>query len=174
MRKTAYGISIETLTAEMAEQVRLWRNLPFVRKQMEYKEFISPEMQQAWFASVQNEQYAYFLIYVGKIPAGLIHLAAINKETRTAEAGLFIGEEAFYGTGVALGASLMLLDFAFYELNLKAVYAKVKDGNLPAENYNALLGFEKIEPVNEQFNRWRLLKSIYTQNKTRLEMLIAY
>lgn len=174
MRKSAYGISIEPLTLQMAEQVRVWRNLPFVKNQMEFREYISPEMQQAWFASVQNDQYAYFLIYVGTLPAGLIHLASINKQNRSAEAGLFIGEEAFYGTGVALGASLLLLDYAFYELNLKAVYAKVKDGNLQAENYNALLGFEKIEPVNKQFNRWRLLKSIYTQNKARLEMLIAY
>ncbi len=41
-----YGISLESLTAETAEWVRRWRNHPRIRQQMEYREIISPRMQE--------------------------------------------------------------------------------------------------------------------------------
>lgn len=174
MRHEAYGVALEPLTAETAERVRQWRNHPRIRQQMEYREIISPEMQQRWLASVQNGPYAYFLIRVGEEPVGMIHLSHIDTETHTAEAGLFIGEERFSGTGIALGASLLLLDYAFNELGLHAVTAKVKQENRTAEKYNALLGFADPQPCSPGFNRWVLKKEVFMLQKPLLQRLVAF
>lgn len=173
MRREGYGISLESLTAETAEWVRRWRNHPRIRQQMEYREIISPEMQERWLASIQNEQYAYFLIRVGEEPVGMIHLSHIDLENHSAEAGLFIGEERFSGTGIALGASLLLLEYAFNDLRLHTVSAKVKNENQTAEKYNALLGFSNPEPCSPGFNRWLLEKEIFWVRRSALIRLVA-
>lgn len=173
MKLEGYGVSLESLTPETAERVRCWRNHPRIREQMEYRETITPEMQARWLLSVQNERYAYFLIRVGEEPVGMIHLSHIDREERTAEAGLFIGEERFSGTGIALGASLLLLDYAFGTLGLHTVSAKVKNENQTAEKYNALLGFADPQPCSPGFNRWMLDGETFRRRKPLLLDLVA-
>ena len=59
-----------------------------------------------------------------------------------AYAGLFIGNEEFEGTGIAFKASLALLEYAFEELKLETIFAKVHKENIVAIAYNKNLGFE--------------------------------
>lgn len=172
MMHTGYGVTIESLTPETAELVRQWRNSPAIREQMEYREWISAEMQQKWLLSIQNGPSAYFLIREAGHPVGMIHLADIDRENRRAEAGLFIGDPCFFGTGIALGASLLLLDYAFGELGIRQVFAKVKAGNETAEKYNAVLGFEKFEEYDTGFNRWVLDAEKFARTKPRLIRLV--
>jgi UDP-4-amino-4,6-dideoxy-N-acetyl-beta-L-altrosamine N-acetyltransferase len=168
-----WGIRLEPLNSETAEQVRVWRNSPEVSSRMEYRDFISAEMQQKWFESVQNSRYAYFVIYSADAPVGMIHLAQINPEEKTAESGLFIGNPPFIGTGVALAASLLLLDYAFDTLGLEKIRAKVKQGNIQAEQYNGLLGFEKTTETGTGFLIWELTRQTYTIKRPELARLLA-
>lgn len=173
MRLEGYGVCLESLTPETAEWVRRWRNHPRIREQMEYRETITPGMQTRWLASVQNERYAYFLIRAGGEPVGMIHLSHIDADARTAEAGLFIGEERFSGTGIALSASLLVLEYAFGKLSLLTVSAKVKNENRTAEKYNALLGFSDPQPCSPGFNRWTLDEETFRRRKPGLVNLVA-
>lgn len=172
MIRSGYGVSLEPLTSETAEQVRLWRNDPQIRAQMEFRETISPEMQQRWFDSVQNDRFAYFLIRAQGEPLGLIHLADIDPVAHTAEAGLFVGEKRFSGTGIALGASLLLLEYAFDERHLERVFAKVKTGNEAAETYNRLLGFVPFPGPATDFFRLVLEKETFLLRKKHLQALL--
>jgi RimJ/RimL family protein N-acetyltransferase len=172
MKLNGYGVELEPLSEETVDLVRIWRNTPYVLQQMEYQEIITPEMQLVWFRSIDDGRFEYFIVKNNGKPFGLIHLADIDKENRTADAGLFIGEQNFAGTGLVLGASILLLEHAFYELGLKTVTAKVREGNIQAEKYNSLLGFKKTKKYNDRFNRWELDQETFLRLRNRLVDLI--
>lgn len=171
---SGHGLRLESLSKETAELLRQWRNSPRILAQMEYQGIITPDMQEKWFASIQNERFDYFIIYLESQPIGMIHLSHTDRMLKEAEAGLFIGEEPFSGTGVALGASILLLDYAFGKLQLERIFAKVKSGNVAAEKYNALLGFEKWEELPSGFNKWMLKRSKYQFVRDALVRLLQH
>lgn len=168
-----FGLELESLREETAELLRTWRNNPRILQQMEYRDVISEAQQQDWFRKIHKDNtYEYFIIYSGLVPIGMIHLSHIDVLEKTAEAGLFIGDDRFSGTGVALGASILLLDYAFERLGLQEVRAKVKDGNTEAETYNSLLGFVMKEQLRTGFNWWKLSVDVYEKKKKLLQALI--
>lgn len=81
---------------------------------------------------------------------------------------MFIGELNYVGTGVALAASALLLQFAFETLNLACLYAKVKNENAIAINYNAFLGFEFDCILNQSFNQYKISNSSYSKQRHKL------
>ncbi len=139
MKLEQFGLVLEGLRESELERLRQWRNNAAIRQHMEYQEEISPAMQHAWFERVQTTAYYYFIIRTDSQPIGLIHLAQVDD--RSAEAGLFIGEADYWGTSVPARASLCILHFAFEELRLQVVQAKVKRDNWEARRYNQSLGF---------------------------------
>lgn len=161
-----FGIYLEPLSEANLELVRQWRNSVAIAQYMEYQKQISSEAQIAWFRSLQLAYY--FVIYAANSPCGLIDLKHINLETKSAEAGLFIGDARFLGTGIALGASILVLDFAFDELHLETINAKMHQDNLEAKQYNQLLGFQRVENLNDRFEFWELTRSVYLKNRPRL------
>ena len=97
----------------------------------------------------------------GAVTSGMIHLGDLNKSLRTAESGMFIAEKDYRGTGLAFSASLLLLEFAFKELGLKELFAKVKNDNIQAQDYNKLLGFQEKRKLTNDFSQWSLEKDNY-------------
>ena len=127
--------------------IRGWRNDPKIQQHMFFQATITPEMQQRWYDSVNNEQNYYFLIYVGQEPCGLISISSIDFDTRNAFAGLFIYDDKYIGTDVPVRASLSILDVFFMFTNLESIYAKVRDSNLVAHLYNTSLGFKRTKKI---------------------------
>jgi RimJ/RimL family protein N-acetyltransferase len=167
-----YGIILKRLEAHEIELVRTWRNSASIAEQMEYRKFITEEEQLLWFNNIKDSKTAYYyVIYVNEKSIGLVHLNQINFEEKTAHAGLFIGNIDYIGTGVVLGASLLILQLAFFDLNLKTIYAKVRNVNTPAIDYNKILGFQLETKHNAQFNMYALSKERYLHNKSYLEQL---
>lgn len=168
-----YGITLKRLEPGEIELVRTWRNSAAIAEQMEYREYINVEKQRLWFDQIMESKTAYyFIIIINDKPIGLIHLNRIDFELGSAHAGLFIGEQNYIGTGVVLGASLLLLHFAFYELKINRIYAKVKKANTAAIEYNQLLGFERIFKHNDEFDMFELSKSRYKEKQSFLEKLV--
>lgn len=152
-----YDIRLETLNSETAELVRVWRNDPEISRFMDFKDHISAEQQKLWLKKIQSDKTAYyFLIRKDNIPIGLIHLDSIDKTQKTANVGLFLGNKDFQGTGVVFAGSIVLLDFAFEELGLAKVFAKVNNGNVQAIGYNSFLGFTVFKALNNNFTQWKL------------------
>lgn len=173
-QENKYGISLKRLQHKEIELVRTWRNSNAIAAQMEYKAHISATQQEAWFLEINKSLSAYyFMIYVVDKPIGLIHLNQINRDEKTAHAGLFIGDASYLGTGVVLGASLLLLQFAFEQNDLNSVYAKVNKANTAAINYNQLLGFQKLHEINAQFELFELQKERFAAKKNQLEQLAS-
>lgn len=166
-----FGIELRLLSEETLELVRGWRNDEQTSRFMQFREHISPADQLKWFKSIENAYY--FVIFSGAVPVGLIDLKKIDEKNKTAEAGLLIGNADFVGTGIALGASVLLLDFAFGELNLQTVTATINTLNSEAQQYNQLLGFVKIHALDEQFDRWELQQLEYVQQRKKLVGLLS-
>lgn len=167
-----FGLTLKLVDETTAEQVRLWRNEPSIAQFMEYKENITPEMQQIWLKNIQNSSDLFYVISQDKNLIGTIHLSQINSIQKTAEAGIFIGNKEFSGTGITLGASLLLLDLAFETLNLQRVFAKINIENKAAEQYNEILGFEKVKVLTNAFNLWAIEKRKYLGKRDGLRKLV--
>jgi UDP-4-amino-4,6-dideoxy-N-acetyl-beta-L-altrosamine N-acetyltransferase len=166
------GITLKSITQEDIEQVRLWRNAPEIAGNMEYTSYINEQQQLAWFEQLKLKTNChFFIINVLDKRIGLAHLSEINLIEKSAQVGLFIGELNFVGTGVALAASTCLLHFAFDKLALDVLYAKVKNENKIAINYNAFLGFEIDQKINDYFNQYKITAQTYHEHKDRITQL---
>lgn len=166
-----FGIELEPLSEKTLELVRQWRNDECTSRFMEFRNQISEEDQKNWFSSIKDAHY--FVIKSGPAAVGLIDLKKIDLENKTAESGLLIGNKDFVGTGIALGASILLLDFAFAALHLNTVTAKISKLNTEAEKYNQLLGFVRKNEINEQFYCWELSKEVYLGRKNDLLQVLG-
>lgn len=142
-------IQLAPLTEDDLELVRTWRNRDTIRSVMEYSDIISPEAQRIWFNKLDKATNAYFIIVYEGEKIGLTHLKDVHQDG--AEAGLFIADDRYLGTGVAYLASFALLAYAFEQLKLKCVTAKVNRLNEIALNYNRTLGFEVCDQAGESF-----------------------
>ncbi len=163
-------IVLKPLALADIELVRVWRNSPAILANMEYQLEISAAQQLKWFESLQNETCYYFIIWVNNVKVGLVHL---NKfENDTAHVGLFIGNPNFVGTGVSVGASVLILSFAFEELKLIKLFAKVKASNQIAINYNESLGFEFSNTLNDTFSQFIITQQKYFQKADYLKKLV--
>jgi len=57
-----YDITLVRLTYDQLELVRNWRNDPKISQYMEFRDYITPEMQIKWFNKVNNRNNYYFVI----------------------------------------------------------------------------------------------------------------
>ena len=163
-----FGVVLESLTPETAELVRIWRNNSDINQFMDYRKQITVNEQKRWFEKIQNTNSNYFLIRKNELPIGMIHIEKIDLNKQSAHVGLFIGDVNYHGTGVALSASLCLLEYAFGSLSLHSVVAKVKNDNTLAIEYNQFLGFESHEKFNDEFSYWILTRKRFELKKDAL------
>lgn len=168
-----YSIQLLPLDMESAMLVRKWRNKEEVKVYMDFKGHITEEMQKKWFEEINAKGDYYFIIEKDKTKIGLIHLNRFNSKRTSAYAGLFIGKSRFIGTGVSLAASILLLDFAFCDLNLLSVFAKVHSKNKSALKYNENLGFKKYAKESEGFLKLSLQKNTYREKRKILIPLLS-
>lgn len=145
MELTKYGITLRRLTEDKIEMVRQWRNDPKIQQYMEFRDYITPEMQAAWFKRINNDNNYYFIIvYEGK-EVGLINIKDIDYDQKTGEPGIFIYDDDCLDSDVALRASLCMGDFIWDVLNLESLYIHVLRDNTRAIKYNLLRGYKLAE-----------------------------
>lgn len=126
-----------------------WRNLPHVVENMEYKELIMWNEHFRWFYRIQQEGYHYFIIETNDgTPIGTIYLSGIDEQNNTTS-GLYIGDQRYLGTGITLEASKLIINYAFDELKVNAIIAKVNSENQKIIAYNEQLGFQRDIHANE-------------------------
>jgi len=153
MKLTKYGITLNRLREEDIELVRQWRNSPKISQFMEYREYITPEMQQEWFRSVDNFDNFFFVIEYQDKKIGLINSSHIEWDTVSSEGGIFLWDEQYYETFVPVWASLCLLETTYFVLGAGRSYIKTLKDNERAKKLNTHLGYELQtgqEDVNNQ------------------------
>lgn len=132
---------------------------------MEYREEITPEMQERWFQRISNKNNHFFILeYCGKC-VGLINIRDVDENRTRGESGIFIWDDDVLRSGVAVKAGLTMYDFAFNDLNLDYLVAHIFITNLASIKYHAKFGFKLTEtekPSNTSVNQlYRLTKADY-------------
>lgn len=159
-----FGVELVRITEKHIELVRQKRNTPSIRDFMEYREYITEDMQQKWFHSLSFTDDFYFVIKSNKEQVGLIHTSSIDWDKKEGHSGLFVWNEKLLGTHIPVLASLNMVDFFFCFTHLDRIYAKVMASNEVAVRYNEKLGF-KLLPGQEgkAFQQYVLEKSDYRE-----------
>ncbi len=157
-----YGVKLIKLQQEHIELLRTWRNAEKISRFMEFRDHITPKMQQRWFEGLSNEADFYFMIeYRGSL-VGMIHASGIDWKQGRGDAGLFIYEDRYLSTYTPVLASLCMVDLFFGVFTLERLYAKVMRNNPVAEAYNSNLGFKPIPTQEEHdFQMFELTRENY-------------
>jgi UDP-4-amino-4,6-dideoxy-N-acetyl-beta-L-altrosamine N-acetyltransferase len=144
-----YGVTLRRITEADIELLRNWRNQQSVKIYMDYREYITPEMQKKWFASVNNKYNYYFIIEFEGKKVGLINAKNFSYENGFGEGGIFISDEEYINSFAAVFSTLCLLNFVFYKVKLCTVsHARILKDNDRAIHYNMLIGY-KLSPGQE-------------------------
>jgi RimJ/RimL family protein N-acetyltransferase len=136
-----YGIKLTRIKKKDIELIRRKRNSSDINKLMHYREFVSPEMQIAWFNSINNIYNTYFIIHYENKKIGLINGKNSNFKRRQSEGGMFIWDKKYWGTVIPALCSVMMSDFTFFVNDFKRNYIKILRSNQNAINYNKQLGY---------------------------------
>ena len=104
-----------------------------------FSRLVSIESEKAWLEKATSEKYNFAIInkendtFLGNI--SLMHVHDVN---RTAELGIFIGDENYHSLGYGSEAIMLLLDYGFNYVNLNNIMLRVF-----AFNKRAIKAYEK-------------------------------
>lgn len=170
---SGYGITLRRLTHDKIELVRRWRNDPKIQQFMEYREEITPEMQEKWFQRIDNDNNLYFLIVIDNKEVGLINIRDIDYKTKQGEPGIFIWDDEYLNSTVSFQASLCLGDVCFENLGLKKLVIHVLKDNKRAIQYNKFLGYKLSSDQENIYNQeYTLVYADYLKQRNILIKLI--
>ena len=169
MKITKYGVTLVRLTEDKIELVRNWRNDPKIAQYMEFKEYITPEMQLEWFNKINNDNNYFFLIEYEEKEIGLINVRDINSIEKVGEGGIFIFDDNCLNSDISFRASLCLNDFGFETLLLKKMKAHILRNNKRAIQFNKLMGYKLAENQDGNLNQlYYLIEEEYNIKKERI------
>ena len=165
-----YGVTLRRLTHDKIEMLRQWRNDPKIQQHMFYREYITPEMQERWFANLDAHTNFYFIVeYDGK-EIGLINVKNVDYEKRNGESGVFIYEDKYLNTDVAYRAHLVMFEYMYEVLKLDYTYSHMLVDNPRAVRFAQFLGGEIVEE-KESTAYCELYADKYLNDKNRLRFI---
>lgn len=147
---TRFGITLDRLELKDVEKVREWRNSPWVRPYMRYRDSIDPDQQIKWFEGLDAKCDWYFKARNEHKSFALFHIKGINWKTKSGEAGGFVGDASFIGRAEPAQATLALMDFGFRILQLACLQARYKSTLTRLVRFNQQLGYE-VDGEEEDF-----------------------
>lgn len=121
-----------------------WINDEKNNKYLHYDLPLNEDKTLEWFMSIKNRtDRVDFTITFNDQPVGLIGLLNIDRKNRKAEFYICIGEEEYKGKGIGYSASKLLINYAYYELNLNKIYLYTEINNIQAQRLFEKIGFKK-------------------------------
>ncbi len=155
------NLFLERLQEKDIELIRKWRNAPEISQFMEYRDFITPEMQKKWFRSVNNNNNIYLVANYKGREIGLGNVKNIDWDRRTMEAGLFIWDKEVQNSPIPLLGFMFLADIGILRLNLTG-HCHILKSNKRAQRFNKQIGFELCEgQENVENQKYRLTRESY-------------
>jgi len=165
-----YGVTLKRITEADTELLRYWRNQQSVKMYMDYREYITPEMQKKWFASINNKYNYYFIIEFEGKKVGLINAKNFSYEDGFGEGGIFIWDQDYINSFAAVFSTLCILNFVFFKVKLcKLSRARILRDNERAIHYNQLIGYKLLPGQENVVNQlYELTLDDYIKNATKL------
>lgn len=171
MKLMRYGITLRRITIDDIEMVRKARNA--VRQYMDYKEYITPEMQLKWFKSIDNPNNFYYIVEYQDESIGLINeknaSTTIGKIPKDSEGGIFIFNPKNYNSHIMVLASFILIEKGFYLFGDKHSIIHVMKDNQKAINYNRGIGYVLCEgQENYEKQKYILTRENFEKKTSKL------
>lgn len=157
-----YDVALEKLTEDKIELVRMWRNDYKISKFMEFNDYITPDMQAAWFHKIDNDNNYYFIIKYKGSELGLINIKDYDHTTKIGESGIFIYEDKYLNSDIAYRANLVMFDYIFGVIGADMIKAHIKEENSRAARLCLFIGFRQSSQT-----QYTLKKEEYYQNTNR-------
>jgi len=155
-------VKLIRLGKEDIELVRTWRNAPEIQARMEYREYITAEMQAAWFNKIDNVNNFYFLVSIQDKYIGLINAADIDWDENIA------GNCGILESAKTTEASLLFTDTGFCS-GLGHLYAKILKDNTPSIYYNQTMGYRLLPGQEQVINQvYELTSHVYFNATAKL------
>jgi RimJ/RimL family protein N-acetyltransferase len=137
-------VIIRELRIEDAEISWRWRNDPEIWKLTgrKWNNHVSPEIEKDWIRMViKDEKSKRFAICVGNQQRYVGNVQLTNITKKDAVFHIFIGEKEYWGKGIALAATKLLIEYAHINLKLDRVILKVNRNNIAALKVYEKVGF---------------------------------
>ena len=147
-------VSLRLSEEEDIPMIVRWRNKDRVRMNHVYREAFTEEGQKAWKEkNIDTGKAVQFIICENRKdrhiprPIGVVHFHGIDNTEKSAEYGIYIGEEDALGKGYASEAAVLAMEYAKESLSLKKVILRAFASNTPAIRSYSHAGFVKTEDV---------------------------
>lgn len=134
-------IYLRKMNAGDTEQILRWRNSEFVRERFLFREPLTREMHESWIKTKVIPgfvvQFIIGITETGK-EIGSVYFRDIDREKKTAEFGIFIGEERNGRKGYGSEALALAIKYAAEQMHMRKIFLRVL-----ANNEKAIRIYEK-------------------------------
>lgn len=145
-------VYIRSITYDDTELIVKWRNQENVRRYFFYREQFTREIHEDWMRNkVETGDVVQFVIctIADNRPIGSTYLRDIDAEEKSAEYGVFIGEEDMRGQGIGKEALALTLEYAWNSLALRKVISRAIESNGASIGSFLSMGFKKDELIKD-------------------------
>ena len=137
-------VLLRPITPEDTPLIVKWRNTESVRRNFIFRGPFTAEVHTRWMqtkvASGQVLQYIIVDRESGE-SVGSVYFRDVDRNNRSAEYGIFIGEESARGKGLGSEVARIFTEFGFSELKLHRISLRLLADNVRAEKSYANGGF---------------------------------
>lgn len=140
------SIYLKPITYEDTDMLVGWRNSDEVRPYFIDQNLFTTESHTKWLDNYVFTKKVYQFIVYDKnndVPFGCAYLRDVDMKNKKAEYGTFIGKREYKGKGLGTQMALITSEYAFNELMLHKVFARVFASNVASQNSFIKAGFEK-------------------------------
>ncbi len=138
------NLKFRPITVDDTEMLLKWRNSDEVRNNFIHRAIVTADEHLAWLRDKVGKGYVIQFIIEEKLsgkPIGSVYFRNIDRNDKTAEYGVFIGETTAKGKGYGTETARRMVDFFFEELNMRKLYLRVLERNTAAVNTYIRAGF---------------------------------
>ena len=139
-------VNLRPISESDTDNIVRWRNKKIVQDNFIFREKFTPEMHNHWLNSkVKSGEVIQYIMLdeIGK-PFGSVYYRDIDAISKTAEFGIFIGEEDHISKGYGQEAMRLFIDFGINELGLMKIDLRVIESNDRAYHMYEKMGFKVI------------------------------
>ena len=148
---TGDKISLRKITLEDTDLIVKWRNNERVRNNFIFREYFTNDMHEAWFREKIQKGFVEQLIICENEeenrPVGSVYFRDIDRENKTAEYGIFIGEDDAVGKGYGSETAKLATDYARDVMELDKLILRVFTYNEAAIKSYESAGFKKVSDM---------------------------
>jgi len=150
--REAKGVQLVILNESDAEILVRFVNSPEITQFIGRRYPVTEAKERSWLEQARESmtESPVFGIEVDDSLIGTMSLEKGDEVNRTAETGAMIGRPDYQSQGYGTSAKMLLLKYAFNELNLRIVYSRVYAFNEASQAYSRKRGYEHVATLSDK------------------------